>query len=135
MAEGFFEGVCKRLKVLIVDDSRALQKRLAEMLRSVSGLNLIAQVHSVADARRTITTLQPDVVVLDLQLGDGNGIEVLRETKRDYPAIRFIVFTNQCERQYKQRCTDLGADYFLCKSTDVRSLVTTTKDLATVIGH
>ena len=135
MAESLIEGVCNRLKVLIVDDSPTLQDRLAEMLRSVSGLNLIGQAHSVAEARRTITTFQPDVVVLDLQLGDGNGIEVLRETKRNYPSIRFIVFTNQCELQYRQRCAELGADYFLCKSRDARSLIATTKDLATVLGH
>jgi len=135
MAESLIKGVCNRLKVLIVDDSRALQNRLAEMLRSVSGLNLIGQAHSVAEARDTITKLQPDVVVLDLQLGDGNGIELLRETKRNYPFIRFIVFTNQCELQYRRRCAELGADYFLCKSTDARSLIATTKDLATVLGH
>ena len=134
MAEALIEGVWNRLNVLIVDDSRALQKRLAEMLRSISGLNLIGQAYSVAEARRSIATLQPDLVVLDLQLGDGNGLEVLRETKRDYPTIRFIVFTNQCEPQYRQRSAELGADYFLCKSTDARSLIATTNDLATVLG-
>jgi DNA-binding NarL/FixJ family response regulator len=135
IAESFLEGVWKRLNVLIVDDSRELQKRLAGMLRSVRGLNLIGQAHSVAEARQTIKALQPDVVVLDLQLSDGNGIEVLRETKLNYPSIRFIVFTNYCELQYRQRCADIGADYFLCKSTDARSLITTTEDLATVLGH
>ena len=73
--------------------------------------------------------------IFNLQLKDGNGIEILRETKRRYPEIRFIVFTNQCELQYRQRCLELGADYFLCKSTEARSLVSTTKDLSTVSGH
>jgi DNA-binding NarL/FixJ family response regulator len=123
------------LNVLIVDDSLVLQERLAEMLRGVCGLNIIGQAYSLAEARRVIRELQPDVVVLDVQLGDGNGIDLLRETKKKYPAIRFIVFTNQCELQYRQRCTDLGAEFFLCKSTDARSLVATSTNLASDAGH
>jgi DNA-binding NarL/FixJ family response regulator len=123
------------LNVLIVDDSRVLQERLAGMLSGVSGLNIIGQAQSFAEARRIIRELQPDVVVLDIQLGDGNGIDLLRETKKKYPAIRFIVFTNQCELQYRQRCNDLGADFFLCKSTDAKSLVATSTNLAADVGH
>ena len=52
------------------------------MLRGVCGLNIIGQAYSLAEARRVIRELQPDVVVLDVQLGDGNGIDLLRETKR-----------------------------------------------------
>jgi DNA-binding NarL/FixJ family response regulator len=111
------------LKVLIVDDSSVLREKLIEMLSQVSGLKVVGEAEGVADAQRSIQLLEPGLVVLDLQLRDGSGLEVLRETKRNHPHIKLVVFTNQPELQYRQRCADLGADYFLCKSTDAKALV------------
>ena len=111
------------LKVLVVDDSPALRERLIEMLSQVTGLKVVGEAESVADAQRAIEELKPGLVVLDLQLRDGSGLEVLREAKRVQPNIKLVVFTNQPELQYRQRCADLGADYFLCKSTDAKALL------------
>lgn len=105
------------------------------MLKGIAGINIVGQVGSVVEARLAIKELQPDLVVLDLQLGDGNGIEILRETKESNPSIRFVVFTNQSELQYRQRCADLGADYFLCKSTGAKSLVALSGNLAALQGN
>jgi DNA-binding NarL/FixJ family response regulator len=98
-------------------------------------LNIVGQARSVVEAKRAIRDLQPDLVVLDLQLSDGNGIEILRETKRTNPSIRFVIFTNQCDYQYRQRCSDLGADYFLCKSRDAKSLLAISGNLAANEGN
>ena len=119
------------LKVLIVDDSPGLRLRLAEMLKTVAGLTVVGQAESVAEANQAIRDLNPNLVVLDLQLGDGNGIEVLQATKKVNPSIRFVIFTNQSESQYRQRCAELGADYFLCKSTEAKSLLTLIEGLVT----
>ena len=124
-----------RLNILIVDDSQPLQERVFAMLKGVTALENIGQAYSVAEARRVISEQQPAIVILDIQLGDGSGIDLLREIKQKYPAIRFIIFTNQCEAFYRQRCTDLGADFFLCKSTGAKSLVATSTDLAADVGH
>ena len=124
-----------RLKVLIVDDSISLRKRLSEMLSRVAGLDIIGEAGSVAQAHDAIRELRPDVVILDLQMGDGNGIEVLRETKRLYPSIRQVIFTNHPELQYRQRCLDLGADYFFCKSTDARSLIAVSETMVAATGN
>jgi DNA-binding NarL/FixJ family response regulator len=126
---------CNRLKVLIVDDSITLRERLSEMLSRVAGLEVIGEAESVAQARSAIRDLLPDVVILDLQMSDGNGMEVLRETKVLYPSIRQVIFTNHPELQYRQRCLDLGADYFLCKSTDARSLIAISEILVAAIGN
>lgn len=123
MVGEFMKGIWSQLRVLIVDDSQALRERLAGMLDKVSGLSVVGLADSVSDARRSIEELRPDLVILDLQLGDGNGIDILRETKQTHPSIRFIIFTNQSELQYRRRCENLGADYFLCKSTEAKSLV------------
>ena len=112
------------LNVLIVEDCPGIQLRLAEMFNSVAGLTIVGQAHSVSGAIETIREVNPHIVVLDLQLTDGNGIEVLRTAKEINPEIKVVVFTNLSDSQYRQRCADLGADYFLCKSTEARSLLT-----------
>jgi|SRR5215204_5088096 len=119
----------KNINALIVEDCPSIQLRLAEMLKTVAGLTVVGQVDSVAGASRAIRELSPHVVVLDLQLTDGNGIEILRATKAVNPSIKFVIFTNQSDPQYRQRCAELGADYFLCKSTDARSLLILVEDL------
>ena len=111
------------LRVLIVDDAGALRERLAEMLSQVSGLDIAGEAANVAEALSAIRELQPDLVILDLQLPDGNGLQVLWEAKQNYANMKVIILTNQPEAQYKQRCAALGADFFLCKSTDSDLLV------------
>ena len=123
------------MDVLIVDDSQVLGQRLAEMLRQVVGLNIVGLSKGVTEARDSIRELQPDLVILDLQLGDGNGIDILRETKQLNSSITFIVFTNQSEPQYRRRCIALGADYFFCKSTETKFLIATSQILVASAGQ
>jgi len=130
-----FKGAIRPLDVLIVDDSQVLGLRLAEMLRQVVGLNIVGLSKGVTEARDSIRELQPDLVILDLQLGDGSGIDILRETKQRDSSITFIVFTNQSEPQYRRRCIELGADYFFCKSTETKSLIATSRILIASAGQ
>jgi len=134
--EKLHEGtLAPQMRVLIVDDSQVLRERLAGMLGRISGLSVVGLSQSFSEARQSIRELRPDLVILDLQLGDGSGIDILRETKLKDPSIRFIVFTNQSELQYRLRCEDLGADYFLCKSTEVKSLVAISERLVANAGQ
>jgi len=111
------------LKVLLVDDSIELLERLVEMLSHVPDLDIVGQATSVADARTLCPKLQADLVILDLQLKDGSGFEVLRELKSSQPQTKVIIFTNHPEEQYRRRCTELGVNHFLTKSTDARRLI------------
>jgi CheY-like chemotaxis protein len=122
-------GLMNKLKVLITDDSRTLRDRLAEMLTQLEGLEIVGTAATVSEAFAAIHQHRPDVLVLDLQIGDNNGIEILRSTKVAFPRVKVIVFTNQTEPQYRERCADLGADYFLCKSTDSNVLIETLNEL------
>lgn len=120
-----------RLKVVIADDSNTLRERLIEMLSRVNGVEIVGEADGVRAARQAIRDFQPDLVILDIQMPDGSGLEVLRRTKQAYPNTKVIIFTNQPEVQYQRRCSELGADYFLCKSTDLNLLIEISEKLAT----
>ena len=111
------------LEVLVADDSAPLRIRLMEMLSAIEGLKVVGEARDVPEAIASIRALHPEVVILDIQMPGGNGIDVLREIKRDSPETVIVMLTNHAEPQYRQKCAELKADYFLSKSTDWRDLI------------
>ncbi len=110
------------MKVLIVDDSRLLRERLVSMISDLPDIDVIAQAQDAAGAKESIQELHPDVVILDIRLSKGNGIDVLRETKKGRSAPVVIMFTNYPYLQYRKKCQEVGADFFFDKSTEFHKI-------------
>jgi DNA-binding NarL/FixJ family response regulator len=68
--------------------------------------------------------LKPDVIILDVQMRNGGGIELLKNIKQMNPTSHVIVLTNEAYPEIRNRCLDAGADYFFDKSTEYREMVT-----------
>jgi DNA-binding NarL/FixJ family response regulator len=118
------------MKVVIVDDSVEIQERLLTMLREIPGIEIAGQATTVAQAISTVHVLKPDVMILDLRLPDGSGLDVLRLTQREQIQTRVIVLTSFPHPQYEQRARAAGAYAFLNKAKEfdrvadlVRSLI------------
>ena len=79
---------------------------------------VVGEAESVAHARLLFHHHAPDAVVLDLQLADGTGYQLLEEIKRSHPACVVMVLTNFAVPAYRERCMALGADHFLEKMTE-----------------
>lgn len=92
------------------------------MLENIPGVELVGEVDSEAEAVHCICSLQPDVVILDFMLASGNGLGVLRQIRIQPLSIRVIVLTNDVYPQYRKKCMDAGADFFLDKSRDIEAL-------------
>lgn len=105
-------------RVYIVDDSAAIRSRLHEALRPISGVSVVGEAATAPQAIADILALRPDSVLLDLNLGDRSGINVLRAIHPQAPQIRFVVLTNHAEPQYRRACERAGAAYFLDKATE-----------------
>ncbi|MDD5723384.1 MAG: response regulator transcription factor [Syntrophales bacterium] len=107
------------MKVFIVDDSEVVCDGLESMLSEIKGLWLIGKAQDVRGAVEAIQRLEPDFVILDIRLIDGSGIDVLREIKKMEPSPVVLVLTNYPYPQYRKKCQDLGAEYFLDKVTEI----------------
>ncbi|MFN8456120.1 MAG: response regulator transcription factor [Anaerolineae bacterium] len=105
------------LKILIADDSLWLQERLWMMLFELPGTEVVGQTTTGIDTIQAVQKLQPDVVILDVRMPGGNGIQVLRTIKATACPPRVIVQTVFPTPQYQQRCLSAGADCFLDKMT------------------
>ena len=105
-------------QVFIVDDSASIRLRLAEMLNGIDDVRVVGEAETSRAAIDGILQTRPDSVLLDLNLGASNGIEVLRVVRAQAPEIVFVVLTNHSEPQYRRFCQKAGARYFLDKSTE-----------------
>lgn len=106
------------VKVFIVEDSDPVKRRLVATLTDVSGVEVIGSAASEGEAIQGILASRPDVAIVDIQLRTGNGMNVLQEVKRHQAGLKVIVLTNFGYPQYRRRCLEAGADYFLDKSAE-----------------
>ena len=113
------------VRVFIVEDSPLIRKRIVDSLGSLGGFEVIGFSESEKEAVAAIESDQPDIVITDIRLKEGNGIEVVRRTnllpKARRP--RIFVLSNYAYPEYKQECVLAGADDFFDKSSEYDRLL------------
>jgi CheY-like chemotaxis protein len=115
------------MRVLVADDSKLLVQRLVVELAKIKGVELVGQAGSVDEAVQELRILKPDVLILDIAMPGGCGLNVLEQMPSGGAAPIVIVLTNYGIPQYRKRCFELGARYFFDKSTEfdaVRGVLT-----------
>ncbi len=118
------------MKCFVVDDSKLVVERVRGILSNIEGLEFIGQATNAKDAVEAIERLKPDVVILDIRLIGGNGMNVLERIKKAQPPPVVIMLTNYPYPQYRNKCKELGADYFFDKVTEIESFVKVLRTLA-----
>ena len=106
------------MRVLIADDSEVIVQRLMALLAHVRGVEVVDQVGTVEETREAVRRLRPDAVILDMQMPGGSGIDVLESMKKDQLISTVIVLTNHPYEPYRKKCLQVGAKFFLDKSSE-----------------
>jgi DNA-binding NarL/FixJ family response regulator len=106
------------LNILIVDDSATIRERLLEMLSILPGVHRVDTAATPSDARQRLEAAPPDVVVLDIHLPGGSGLEVLDALRPARDRVTVIVLTNDPTPQARDMYQRAGADFFLDKSAE-----------------
>ena len=117
------------MKVIIADDSKILRERISSMLSTIPGVEIVAEAENSHEAMKYIEKLKPDVLILDIRMPNGNGIEVLKSIKQKKLSLIKIILTNYPLQQYKVKCFELGADYFFDKAAEFEALKEVVGDL------
>ncbi|MEO5670387.1 MAG: response regulator transcription factor [Ramlibacter sp.] len=110
------------MRVFLADDSALIRDRVKAMLNAGS-MSVVGQAETPQGSIDGILAAHPDVVVLDIQLDGGSGLEVLRAVRAAEPEIAFVVFSNNSGAAYRRRYLGEGAFRFLDKSTEFDQLV------------
>ena len=106
------------MNLFIVEDSVHIQDRLRVFVEMLPGIHIVGIAAEVDQAYRTIINVNPDAMILDLQLGDGNGLTLLKSIKQNKPDIKVMILTNHSSDANRLQALRAGADAFLDKSTD-----------------
>ncbi len=106
------------MRVLIADDSDMLVERLVVALTKVPNLEIVGRAWTGAGALESIWRLKPDIVILDLCMPGGSGIDLLEDIKKNQLNPMVIVLTNYGQSQYRKKCLQSGASLFFDKSVE-----------------
>jgi len=119
------------LRVFLVEDSPVIRERLTETISSIEHVEVAGFAETEADAIAGLKAAPYDAVVLDLQLKEGHGFNVLKALRKDAakPRVTVLVLTNYATQQYRGRSMEFGADYFFDKSREYDRLCEVLEEL------
>jgi two-component system, NarL family, invasion response regulator UvrY len=109
--------------VLLVDDHPVVIQGIKQILAGMSEINHIGEAHNAAEALAKVNSEAWDIVVLDINLPDGSGFDVLKAVKRSHPRLPIIMLTLHSEAQFAARSLKAGASGYLTKEAAPEELV------------
>ena len=115
--------------VMVVEDDPAFLNRFCKIIASDAELELFAVVPDLACARQTIAKSAPEVLLTDLGLPDGSGIDLIRETARRYPATDIMVVTVFGDEEHVLGAIEAGATGYILKDSLPEEFVGLVKQL------
>lgn len=110
-------------KLTVVEDHEIVRELLVRMLSSHDDFKVSASAGSIADARTVVESSRPDVVLLDIVLPDGSGIEYARELKAHYPDSKILFLTAFDQEDTLLAAINTGAEGYVVKSSSCDRLI------------
>jgi DNA-binding NarL/FixJ family response regulator len=123
----------KPIRILLVDDSALVRQGIRTVLglfSSEAPIAVAGEAGTVADAIRLADELVPDVVLLDIRLPDGSGLDACKEILRRHPSVRVLVLTSFSSDNFIYDAVVAGAQGYIMKEIDPPALISAIVDAA-----
>ncbi len=111
------------IRVLIVDDILETRENLRKLLQFERGIEVVGEAETGAEALRRAASLKPDVVIMDINLPDANGLDVTEELRKRDPTMQVVILSVQEGREYMRRAMKAGAYDYLVKPPPIDELL------------
>jgi two-component system response regulator DevR len=111
------------LKVFLVDDHEVVRRGVADLLEADDELTIVGEASTVSQALARVPALRPDVVVLDVRLPDGNGVELCRELRSMFPELTCLMLTSYTDEQAMLDAILAGASGYVIKDIKGMELI------------
>lgn len=118
------------IRVLIVDDHAIVRHGLRQIVSETDDIRVEGEAENSAQAIRELRERTFDVVLLDISLPDKNGIETLKQIRRDWPSTAVLMLTTHAEDEFGVRSIKAGAAGYLTKQSAASQLVTAVRQVA-----
>jgi len=116
--------------LLVVDDHEVVRQGLVALLDRRTGFQVVAEAGTAAEALEQARRFQPDLVVMDVRLPDGSGIEACREIRSELPNTRVVMLTSYPDEDAVLAAIVAGASGYLLKQVRARDLVAALETVA-----
>jgi two-component system response regulator DevR len=120
----------RQIRVFLVDDHELIRRGLRDCMEAEQDLVVVGEAGTAQEATRRIPAIMPEVVVLDVRLPDGNGIEVCRDLRSIHPEIRFLILTTFSDDEALFDAIVAGADGYVLKDTRGDNLIESIRRVA-----
>lgn len=118
------------IRLLLVDDHEVVRLGLRTLFRHRGGVEVVGEAATAAEAVAEAARLSPDVVLLDVRLPDGSGVEACREIRAANPAVRVLFLTSYADQEAVLSTILAGADGYLLKNIESESLLQAIRKVA-----
>ena len=112
-----------KTRVMIVDDHEVVREGLRSLLRRRQELAVVGEADSVASAIEEARKTEPDVVIMDVRLPDGSGVEACREIRSERPETKVLMLTSYADEEAVFASIMAGAIGYLLKQTSTKTLI------------
>lgn len=112
----------KTIKVMLADDHALIREGFRSLLGKNELFEIVGEAEDGKELMLLITQSTPDVVLVDINMPQMSGLEVLEQTKKSRPEIKFIILTMHEEREYIKRALTAGAEGYLLKNVEKAEL-------------
>ena len=118
------------IKVLIADNHPIIRMGVKHVLDSASGFQVVDAVSNTAELFERLDKVTPDVVMLEMDIPEINGIATLRKIKKEYPDIKVLMYSGQSEDVYALSTIRAGAFGYLSKASDIDYIISAVKKVS-----
>ncbi len=125
----------KKIKVVIADDMEETRKSLNVMLSFADDLEVVGEASDGEEALKLVKELKPDVVLVDINMPNIDGISVSKKLVQENPNIGIVVISIQGDEEYERALKEIGVDGFLVKPFSSSRLIETVREVARKRGE
>ena len=112
-----------RIKIFIVDDHEIVRCGLTQYLNSQKGLVVCGEADNANTAISLLNSCMPQIAIIDINLGDINGIELIKAIRKRYNKIKMLVHSMHHERENIRRALQAGANGYILKSEPAEQII------------
>lgn len=120
----------RSIKLLVVEDHPGVRLGLHMLMESEHDIEVVGETGTAAEAIQLTDSIKPDVILMDIGLPDGSGIDTTAEIKRRYPVMAVVALTFHEDREYVEKMLSVGADGYVSKRAAPEELIKAIRDAA-----
>jgi DNA-binding NarL/FixJ family response regulator len=120
----------KNINILVVDDHQIILDGIKSLLENSPGVNVIATANDGKEALNILNILSVDIVLMDIDMPNLNGVDATRQIKDKFPDVKVIMLTMHSESTMIKNLIDIGAFGYILKNSDKEELINAIQKVA-----